>query len=384
MSCRVLAACALVFVAVSGRAAEPKPLWEVDASGGEKGVAPAFLAFAPDGKAVVAVTVRETPERQTFDYKLRVWDAASRKERFTADLGRARTHSWGDELASFPSDTTVLTGGQALTVRELADGKQVSARPTGGLADHGVWAVPDLRETFHLRRDPDRAGKPVELFYSTQANQFNQFDGGGFGGRIGTNPMTRATELRPPRDGLRPQSLALNAGRTHLATAFRDDAPPAGKPRHSLALYRLKTVEDYDLDVVAEATNPHPGPVSALAFARNGRTLVTGGEDGTVCLWDVKDVGSAWKPRATVTGAYGRVAAVAFSPDWRYVVAVTWDKTRPNLYLIDADSGTLVRSLRADRDLTAVAFSPDGRTVVTGGHSGKLQAWDAAALVKEN
>src|SRR5262245_5108443 len=114
MSSRALAVCALLFVSATAQAAEPKPLWELDAASGETGAAPGWVSFSPSGKAVVAVMVRETPERQEFTYKLRVWDSGTRKERFNADLGRGRTPAWGDELGSFPTDGTLLTGGQSL------------------------------------------------------------------------------------------------------------------------------------------------------------------------------------------------------------------------------------------------------------------------------
>ncbi len=381
MSRPILAACAVLLGSLSVRAADPKPLWEVEAAAGERATAPGWLAFSPNGKAVAAVIVREgASDPREFTYKLRVWDAGSRKERFAAEIGRGKTPTWNDELASFPSDDTILTGGQSLTVRNLENGNQTSARGIIGVGDHTVWAVPDLGDTYYLRREPDREGKPIELHYRSATNQLNDFRTS----RVRPETESKQAEILPPRPGLRPQAIAMNPGRSRLVASFRDESPLTVKPRHSLVLYRIKTVTEFDLDDVAEATNPHAGTVSAMTFARDGKTLATGGEDGSVCLWNVENIGSTWKPRATVTGANGRVAAIAFSPDWRLVAAVTWDKAKPNVLLIDADTGVLLRSARLDRELTAVAWSPDGRTLLTGGYSGKLCAWDVEKLLKGN
>jgi len=73
---------------------------------------------------------------------------------------------------------------------------------------------------------------------------------------------------------------------------------------------------------------------------------------------------------------------MAFSPDWRVLAAITWDAKKPNLYLIDADTGSLLRSRKVDRALTSVAWSLDGRTLLTGGHSGKFCGWDVEMLLK--
>lgn len=385
MSRPVLAACALLIISTTAApAADPKPLWEIDLAADKTG-APAWIGFSPDARAVVAVVARESMAPvQDYAYTLRVFDPAARKDRFTADLGRGKSPLWGDDLVSFPTPDTFLTGGQALTVRHVEDGRQVSSQSSGGFADHTVWAVPDLRETFHLRRDPDREGKPVQLFFRSANNSgIDEFGGRRFRGGY-DNGLTKQTDVRPPRDGVHTQSVAMNPGRTRLAAAFRDDAADPGKARHALVLYRIKTVAEFDLDPTAEVTNPHAGPVHALAFAPNGKTLATGGEDGSVSLWDADYVGTAWQPRATVTGGDHRVAALAFRPDWRIVAAVTWDAKKPNLYLIDADTGTLVRAVKVDRQLTTVAWSPDGRTLLTGGYSGKLCAWDTEALLKGN
>ena len=151
MSRPVFAACAVLLVSFSVNAAEPKPLWEIEV-GGDKSTAPRWIGYAPDGRAVAAVIVSEAAsDSPEFTYKLRVWDAASRKERFSADLGRGNTPAWNDELAAFPGDNTILTGGMTLTTRNIEDGKQGSAIPSGGVADHAVWAVPDLRDTLAIR-----------------------------------------------------------------------------------------------------------------------------------------------------------------------------------------------------------------------------------------
>jgi len=374
----ILAVCAILLTTVSVRAGDPKPLWEI-ATSGNKTTAPCWLRFSPDGTAAIAVFVEAGQlSSPGFTYTLRVWDVKTRKERFSAGLGTGNTPTWGDEFVSFPTDDTILTGGQSLIVRDLTDGNERTTQGTGGLADHAVWFARDLQETYHLRREPDREGKPARLLLRTARDSGNEFSSKRFRGDY---LATLETDILPPRPGLRPQSIALNPGRSRLVAAFRDDS--TGTPRHSLMHYRINTVDEFNLERVAEATNPHGGVVNALTFAQDGKTLATGGEDGSICLWDVKNSESSiWNPRATILAGDHRVVSVAFSPDWRVLAAITWDTKKPNLYLIDADSGRMVRSVKLDRDLTTVTWSADGRTLVTGGYSGKLSGWDVASLMK--
>ena len=382
MSRVLVASCAVLLSSVAIRAADPKPLWELPSTPTpEPAAAPGWLSYSPSGDSIVAVNVRvSTGERPEYTFHLRVWDAATRRERFNAALGTGKSFHWGDELASFPSDDTVMTGGQTVVVRNLLNGNQTSSMPASGLADHAVWSVPDLKESFHLRRDPERFNMPVEFTYRGQFN--NQFDewGGGRMVRGGQNGTMSAT-LAPPREGMRTEVLALNAGRTRLAAAFRDESSSTPR-KHVLALYRVKTVENFEFDPVAEAENPHPGPVTALAFARNGRLLATGAEDGSVLLWDLNE-GLLSKPRTVLTGvASHRVYALSFSNDWRYLAAATWDRTKPNLFLFDVDSGRLMRSLKLERQLTGIAWHPQGHKLLTVGVSGTIKAWDVAGLAK--
>jgi WD40 repeat protein len=384
----IIAVCLFLAIADMARAADPKPLWELDVSSEKPSATASWLSYSPDGQAIAAVVMKVVDRKVIvtpleYRYQLRVWSTSNRKERFTADLGAAETQHLGEDLASFPSDDTILTGGQDLAVRNLENGQITLTQNTGGTADHSVWAVPDLKESFYLRRSPVLSSSPADLFYQSSGNARDEFVG--FRGRGRFNQQTtEQTTIHPPRPGLQTGSIALNFGRTHLVAAFLDDAPTS-KPRHSLVMHEIKTVEEFGLIPVAEAENPHLGAVSAMAFARNGKTLATGGVDGSIALWDAEYVGLSWKPRVTLTGlSDNRVCAISFSRDWSMIAAVTWDKTKPNLLLIDGDNGKLLKAVRLERELTSVAFSPDGRTLLTGSATGKLRAWDIATLLKAN
>ena len=71
-----------------------------------------------------------------------------------------------------------------------------------------------------------------------------------------------------------------------------------------------------------------------------------------------------------------RVTSVAFSPDGRHIISGSCDKT---VRVQDAQTGqTVMYPLKGHEDwVTSVAFSPDGRKIVSGSYDKTVRVWDA-------
>jgi WD40 repeat protein len=120
----------------------------------------------------------------------------------------------------------------------------------------------------------------------------------------------------------------------------------------------------------------HAGTVNSAAFSRDGAFVLTGGDDGTLKLWDMV---SARLVR-TFAGHKGKVLHVALSPDGTRALSGGEDKT---IRLWEVATGRLVRTIYAHLDATggevsSVAFSPDGKRLLSGSRGeSAAKLWDA-------
>ncbi|WP_239337168.1 caspase family protein [Frankia sp. CiP3] len=120
--------------------------------------------------------------------------------------------------------------------------------------------------------------------------------------------------------------------------------------------------------------------VVSVAFAPDGRTLATGGGDGTTVLWDVTDRANAHALGEPLAGSGGSAVSVAFAPAGQTLAIGDGDGT-PHLW--DVTDRAHPRWLNPEQErtghsgpVTSVAFAPDGQTLATTSGDGSAVRWD--------
>ena len=113
----------------------------------------------------------------------------------------------------------------------------------------------------------------------------------------------------------------------------------------------------------------HTDAVVALAFSPDGTRLASVGHDRTIRIWNVRE------KQALVIINRARISQqLTFSPDGQTVALAGLDQ---RVAVLDAENGELRMELRGHRRaVTSLAFSRDGRSLITGSADSTVRIWD--------
>jgi RNA polymerase sigma factor (sigma-70 family) len=324
------------------------------------------IAFSPDGKAVAL---------GSGDCVVHLLDRESGKElqQFKGHDSAGNPGFRGLWAVDFKDAKTLVTWGSDGTVRiwEVNSGKELRRIDLGDGLVHALSADGRLL-AYHERKSPktlrllDLASGEVRTQDFDSEIRRVAFAGDSKRLAVGLGATNKPGKIVISDTTGEQHGVLAGHDSSVFALAFGEDGKTlvSGGYDHTLRLWDIETKKELHKSVLAS-------PIYQVALAQGGKSLILLGAENRLRPWDI----ATWKEHIGTPGMSQPIYTLAWSPDGRQVVCASSN----SVWLWDAESGKLVHKLDGPtHGITQAAFAADGKTVLTGDGDGLIRIWDMA------
>ena len=233
----------------------------------------------------------------------------------------------------------------AVDARDAALEAKQKAQDTARVAVAGQWVERDPTRAALVMLEVAKPGETADVVYQTRD--------------ILDRPLSEAVLRGHEREVL---SAAFSPDGTRIVTASKDGTARVWAANGSGEPVILRD---------------HQGGVLSASFSPDGKRIVTASTDSTARVWNADGSGEPVVLRAPRDSF--PVSSAIFSPDGTRVL--TLSNGIAQLWAADGSGSPRVLGSEKER-VSSVAFSPDGKRIVTGLYDGAVQAWTADGSVE--
>jgi WD40 repeat protein/serine/threonine protein kinase len=364
------------------------------------------ITFSPDSKLIASVS---------RDNTIKLWDAAGGEE-----LATLASYVWNFVDIAFSPDGKPIVCASIPGMNKIWDPK--TDRESTILEGHeqlvrDLVFSPDGKRLVSAGKD-----KTIKLWDVSQANEIRTFRGhegtimsvaiSPDGKRIVSGSIDKTLRIWDVETGKEVMILSGHKDKV-ISVAFSPDGKWIVSGSHD------STVKIWDASTGRESMtfSGHKGRVCSVAFSPDGRQVVSGAWDGEVKVWDAStgvelttlsghdDFASSVlftsDGRRVISGSYdhtiriwnaatggelmtlfghnGTIEAIATSPNGKRIVSASSDRTAK---VWDAETGAELMTIPADKGVSGIAFSPDGKTIAgaCGPQEGDISLWEPGPI----